>query len=141
MEYISDDRFNIAGCESNYILAHYQSPRNILCLWEKLQKDHEPECCEWRNTITQSLLWWIYAYPASNQTTIYIFNQSSRRLICFFSLIQLIDLFITLICCSHICCVVVDAILYNQIVVLENFVQVEAGFCDFYNVRPTSCIH
>lgn len=46
VEYISDDRFNIAGCESNYILAHYQSPRNILCLWEKLQKDHEPECCE-----------------------------------------------------------------------------------------------
>lgn len=46
VEYVSDDRFNIAGCESNYILAHYQNPRNILCLWEKLQKEHEAECCE-----------------------------------------------------------------------------------------------
>ncbi|WCJ23234.1 Galactosyltransferase family protein [Euphorbia peplus] len=46
VHYISDDRFHNAGCESNYILAHYQSPRLVLCLWEKLQKEHEPQCCD-----------------------------------------------------------------------------------------------
>ncbi|XP_059631993.1 hydroxyproline O-galactosyltransferase GALT3 [Cornus florida] len=46
VQYISDDRFYNAGCESNYILAHYQNPRMVLCLWEKLQREHEPNCCE-----------------------------------------------------------------------------------------------
>lgn len=46
VEYVSDDRFYNSGCESNYILAHYQNPRKVLCLWEKLQKEHKPECCE-----------------------------------------------------------------------------------------------
>jgi hypothetical protein len=46
VEYRTNDRFYNAGCESNYILAHYQSPRKVLCLWEKLQRDHEPNCCE-----------------------------------------------------------------------------------------------
>ncbi|PON93110.1 Glycosyl transferase [Trema orientale] len=46
MHYINDERFFNAGCESNYILAHYQSPRLVLCLWEKLQKEQKPICCE-----------------------------------------------------------------------------------------------
>lgn len=46
VQYISDERFYNAGCESNYILAHYQNPRMVLCLWEKLQKEHKPDCCE-----------------------------------------------------------------------------------------------
>nr|DAD32995.1 TPA_asm: hypothetical protein HUJ06_011846 [Nelumbo nucifera] len=46
VHYVSDDRFYNAGCESNYILAHYQGPRMVLCLWEKLQLEHEPTCCE-----------------------------------------------------------------------------------------------
>ncbi|KAI3459180.1 hypothetical protein Pfo_015843 [Paulownia fortunei] len=46
IEYVNDDRFYNAGCESDYILAHYQNPRMMLCLWEKLQKEHKPECCE-----------------------------------------------------------------------------------------------
>lgn len=46
VQYITDERFYNAGCESNYILAHYQNPRMVLCLWEKLQKDHESNCCE-----------------------------------------------------------------------------------------------
>ena len=46
VEYLSDERFYNAGCESNYVLAHYQNPRKVLCLWEKLQKDHQPACCE-----------------------------------------------------------------------------------------------
>ncbi|KAM1742148.1 hypothetical protein ACFX12_012178 [Malus domestica] len=46
VNYVTDDRFYNAGCEANYILAHYQSPRLVLCLWEKLQKEHEAVCCE-----------------------------------------------------------------------------------------------
>ncbi|KAG9148689.1 hypothetical protein Leryth_013383 [Lithospermum erythrorhizon] len=46
VQYINDDRFFNAGCEQNYILAHYQNPRMVLCLWEKLKKEHEPNCCE-----------------------------------------------------------------------------------------------
>lgn len=46
VHYRSDDRFYNAGCESDYILAHYQGPRMVLCLWEKLQKDHRAFCCE-----------------------------------------------------------------------------------------------
>ncbi|CAN1147264.1 Hydroxyproline O-galactosyltransferase GALT3 [Linum perenne] len=46
VNYASDDRFHNAGCEPNYVLAHYQSPRLVLCLWEKLQKEHQPACCE-----------------------------------------------------------------------------------------------
>ncbi|OMO53423.1 hypothetical protein CCACVL1_28661 [Corchorus capsularis] len=46
VHYMSDERFYNVGCESNYILAHYQGPRMLLCLWEKLQKEHQPNCCE-----------------------------------------------------------------------------------------------
>ncbi|TKY54290.1 beta-1,3-galactosyltransferase 16 [Spatholobus suberectus] len=46
VHYANDERFYNAGCESNYVLAHYQSPRMVLCLWEKLQKEHQPVCCE-----------------------------------------------------------------------------------------------
>ncbi|KAF3456419.1 hypothetical protein FNV43_RR01069 [Rhamnella rubrinervis] len=46
VHYINDGRFYNAGCESNYVLAHYQSPRLVLCLWEKLQREQKPNCCE-----------------------------------------------------------------------------------------------
>ncbi|XP_057421279.1 hydroxyproline O-galactosyltransferase GALT3 isoform X2 [Lotus japonicus] len=46
VHYENDEKFYNAGCESNYILAHYQNPRMVLCLWEKLQKEHQPACCE-----------------------------------------------------------------------------------------------
>ncbi|PIN23267.1 Galactosyltransferase [Handroanthus impetiginosus] len=46
VEHVNDDRFYNTGCESDYVLAHYQSPRMMLCLWEKLQKQHKTECCE-----------------------------------------------------------------------------------------------
>lgn len=46
VEYINDDRFYNAGCEPNYILAHYQNPRMVLCLWEKMQKEQKPDCCD-----------------------------------------------------------------------------------------------
>ncbi|KAL2922249.1 Hydroxyproline O-galactosyltransferase GALT3 [Bienertia sinuspersici] len=46
VKYISDDRFYNTGCDTDYILAHYQNPRKVLCLWEKLQKEHQAICCE-----------------------------------------------------------------------------------------------
>ncbi|KAL3641864.1 hypothetical protein CASFOL_012679 [Castilleja foliolosa] len=46
VEYVNDDRFYNVGCETDYILAHYQNPRMMLCLWEKLQREHKAECCE-----------------------------------------------------------------------------------------------
>ncbi|XP_076894226.1 hydroxyproline O-galactosyltransferase GALT3-like [Bidens hawaiensis] len=46
VQYINDERFHNAGCEPNYILAHYQNPRMVLCLWEKMQKEHKPDCCD-----------------------------------------------------------------------------------------------
>ncbi|VVA96702.1 unnamed protein product [Arabis nemorensis] len=44
--YINDKRFHNSGCKSNYILVHYQTPRLILCLWEKLQKESQIVCCQ-----------------------------------------------------------------------------------------------
>lgn len=46
VNYVNDDRFYSEGCDSDYVLAHYQSPRLMMCLWEKLQKEYQPVCCE-----------------------------------------------------------------------------------------------
>ncbi|KAI3993357.1 hypothetical protein MKX01_010100 [Papaver californicum] len=46
VHYMKDDWFKISGCEESYILAHYQNPSMVLCLWEKLQKEHEAVCCD-----------------------------------------------------------------------------------------------
>ncbi|XP_020676724.1 hydroxyproline O-galactosyltransferase GALT3 isoform X2 [Dendrobium catenatum] len=46
VNYVNDERFYNAGCESDYVLAHYQGPRKLLCLWDKLQREHEAICCE-----------------------------------------------------------------------------------------------
>jgi hypothetical protein len=35
------------GCLENYYTAHYQSPRQMLCLWEKLVRGR-PSCCNYR---------------------------------------------------------------------------------------------
>ncbi|CAI9119050.1 OLC1v1020711C1 [Oldenlandia corymbosa var. corymbosa] len=55
--YVDEERFNIDGCESNYILAHYQSPRLLLCLWDKLGKEHQPEPeCSQASAVTEIML-------------------------------------------------------------------------------------
>ncbi|XP_074307349.1 hydroxyproline O-galactosyltransferase GALT3 [Silene latifolia] len=46
VKYFTDERFYNAGCDTDYILAHYQNPRKVLCLWEKLQKERRAICCE-----------------------------------------------------------------------------------------------
>uniref|UniRef100_A0ACD5VL31 Uncharacterized protein n=1 Tax=Avena sativa TaxID=4498 RepID=A0ACD5VL31_AVESA len=45
VNYASDERFYNEGCDTDYVLAHYQSPRLMMCLWEKLQKESQAVCC------------------------------------------------------------------------------------------------
>ncbi|KAJ3700564.1 hypothetical protein LUZ61_004269 [Rhynchospora tenuis] len=45
VQYVSDERILVDGCEMGYILAHYQEPREMLCLWEKLQTTKRAICC------------------------------------------------------------------------------------------------
>lgn len=48
VRYVNDDRFHSDSCGDGYVVAHYQGPRLMLCLWKKLQKleqDDVPVCC------------------------------------------------------------------------------------------------
>lgn len=45
VKYETDMRINTDGCNDGYIVAHYQEPRHLLCLWEKLLSTHRAECC------------------------------------------------------------------------------------------------
>ncbi|CDY36919.1 BnaA06g17040D [Brassica napus] len=36
------------GCIENYLTAHYQSPRQMICLWDKLVLTGKPHCCNMR---------------------------------------------------------------------------------------------
>lgn len=41
-------RFCQFGCIEGYYTAHYQSPRQMMCLWDKLQRNTSPQCCNMR---------------------------------------------------------------------------------------------
>ncbi|XP_062209737.1 hydroxyproline O-galactosyltransferase GALT3-like isoform X2 [Phragmites australis] len=43
---VTDDRFYSEGCDADYVLAHYQTPRLMMCLWEKLKTEYQAVCCE-----------------------------------------------------------------------------------------------
>ncbi|KAF2299466.1 hypothetical protein GH714_032048 [Hevea brasiliensis] len=43
--YVNEERVYNEGCKDGYVVAHYQSPREMLCLWQKLQQGNEPGCC------------------------------------------------------------------------------------------------
>ncbi|KAF3322041.1 putative beta-1,3-galactosyltransferase 19 [Carex littledalei] len=47
VEYIHSVRFCQFGCIDDYFTAHYQSPRQMLCMWEKLLAGR-PRCCNMR---------------------------------------------------------------------------------------------
>ncbi|XVF12019.1 hypothetical protein REPUB_Repub08aG0078700 [Reevesia pubescens] len=36
------------GCIEDYYTAHYQSPRQMICMWDKLQRHVSPQCCNMR---------------------------------------------------------------------------------------------
>ncbi|KAF3336680.1 Beta-1,3-galactosyltransferase 15 [Carex littledalei] len=45
VKYVKEDNINIEGCKENYVVAHYQEPRDLHCLWEKLLETKRPLCC------------------------------------------------------------------------------------------------
>jgi beta-1,3-galactosyltransferase len=45
IKYINEERVYNEGCKDGYIVAHYQGPRDMLCLWQKLQSEKRPTCC------------------------------------------------------------------------------------------------
>ncbi|KAF7044324.1 hypothetical protein CFC21_053571 [Triticum aestivum] len=47
VEYVHGARFCQAGCADDYLTAHYQSPGQMLCLWENLRQGR-PQCCNAR---------------------------------------------------------------------------------------------
>ncbi|KAI7985552.1 Hydroxyproline O-galactosyltransferase GALT6 [Camellia lanceoleosa] len=48
VEYIHNLKFCQFGCFEDYYTAHYQSPRQMMCLWNKLQQLGRPLCCNMR---------------------------------------------------------------------------------------------
>ncbi|KAG6539161.1 beta-1,3-galactosyltransferase GALT1-like [Zingiber officinale] len=43
--YVDDRRIDSDGCANGYVVAHYQQPRQMLCLWQKLQETNQAICC------------------------------------------------------------------------------------------------
>ncbi|XP_015868791.3 hydroxyproline O-galactosyltransferase GALT6 [Ziziphus jujuba] len=48
VEYLHSLKFCQFGCIEDYLTAHYQSPRQMLCMWDKLQTQGRPHCCNMR---------------------------------------------------------------------------------------------
>ncbi|KAF8390323.1 hypothetical protein HHK36_024848 [Tetracentron sinense] len=48
VEYLHSSKFCQFGCIEDYYTAHYQSPRQMICLWNKLQQQGRPQCCNMR---------------------------------------------------------------------------------------------
>ncbi|KAG6476138.1 hydroxyproline O-galactosyltransferase GALT6-like isoform X1 [Zingiber officinale] len=47
VKYVHNVKFCQFGCINDYYTSHYQSPRQMICLWEKLQAGR-PQCCNMR---------------------------------------------------------------------------------------------
>ncbi|XVF58280.1 hypothetical protein PTKIN_Ptkin07bG0052300 [Pterospermum kingtungense] len=43
--YINEKRVYNEGCTDGYVVAHYQSPRDLLCLWQKFREGSVAKCC------------------------------------------------------------------------------------------------
>ncbi|CAI9285310.1 unnamed protein product [Lactuca saligna] len=48
VDYVHSLKYCQFGCIEDYYTAHYQSPRQMVCLWNKLQLLGRPECCNMR---------------------------------------------------------------------------------------------
>lgn len=48
VEYVHSLKFCQYGCIEDYFTAHYQSPRQMICLWDKLQNRGKAQCCNMR---------------------------------------------------------------------------------------------
>ncbi|KAH7833313.1 hypothetical protein Vadar_005069 [Vaccinium darrowii] len=45
VRYEKEERIFNEGCKDGYVVAHYQGPREMLCLWQKLQEAKRARCC------------------------------------------------------------------------------------------------
>ncbi|KAI3779201.1 hypothetical protein L2E82_08793 [Cichorium intybus] len=45
VKYEHEERVYNEGCKDGYVVAHYQGPREMLCLWQKLQEGNRAFCC------------------------------------------------------------------------------------------------
>ncbi|KAJ7943466.1 Beta-1,3-galactosyltransferase [Quillaja saponaria] len=45
VHYEKEQRVYNEGCKDGYVVAHYQGPREMLCLWQKLQEAKRATCC------------------------------------------------------------------------------------------------
>ncbi|GFP86208.1 beta-1 3-galactosyltransferase 15 [Phtheirospermum japonicum] len=45
VKYEKDERILNEGCKDGYVVAHYQGPRELLCLWQKIQEKKRALCC------------------------------------------------------------------------------------------------
>lgn len=43
--YRMETRVYHEGCSNGYVVAHYQSPREMLCLWQNLKEENKARCC------------------------------------------------------------------------------------------------
>ncbi|KAJ8753522.1 hypothetical protein K2173_022763 [Erythroxylum novogranatense] len=48
VQYVHSLKFCQFGCIEDYYTAHYQSPRQMTCLWDRLQQSGKPHCCNMR---------------------------------------------------------------------------------------------
>ncbi|CAA3007209.1 hydroxyproline O-galactosyltransferase GALT6-like [Olea europaea subsp. europaea] len=48
VEYVHSLKFCQFGCIEDYYTAHYQSPRQMICMWNKLRQRGKPLCCNMR---------------------------------------------------------------------------------------------
>ncbi|KAH7532649.1 hypothetical protein FEM48_Zijuj04G0044300 [Ziziphus jujuba var. spinosa] len=46
ISYKMERRVYHEGCHDDYVVAHYQSPRQILCLWKNLRDKNTARCCK-----------------------------------------------------------------------------------------------
>ncbi|EYU28764.1 hypothetical protein ABFS82_12G101200 [Erythranthe guttata] len=46
VKYENDERIFNDGCKDGYVVAHYQGPRELLCLWQKIQDTKRANCCD-----------------------------------------------------------------------------------------------
>ncbi|KAL8518699.1 hypothetical protein ACS0TY_009883 [Phlomoides rotata] len=45
VRYEKEERIINDGCKDGYVVAHYQGPRELLCLWQKIQDKKRALCC------------------------------------------------------------------------------------------------
>ncbi|KAA8529420.1 hypothetical protein F0562_033781 [Nyssa sinensis] len=45
VKYEKEERIYNEGCKDGYVVAHYQGPREMMCLWQKLQEGKRANCC------------------------------------------------------------------------------------------------